>query len=163
MAKPKVKMRQLVDWSAAIWGGVIAGAVFLLVNMILTWIYIGSPWVVTRLIASIVLGANAMTPPVTFQTGPFVLALVIHFVLAIGFAAVIATALHRWGLLVGIIGGAVFGLAFYLINFYTISYLFPWFFPMRSWIMALSHIAFGALAGGIYEGLEVEKFVPVKD
>jgi hypothetical protein len=29
--------------------------------------------------------------------------------------------------------------------------------------MALSHIIFGALAGGIYEGLEVEEFVPVEE
>jgi hypothetical protein len=54
-------------------------------------------------------------------------------------------------------------LAIYAINFFAISYFVPWFFPLRSWILLLSHVLFGALAGGIYELLEEEEFVPVKD
>ncbi len=34
---------------------------------------------------------------------------------------------------------------------------------MKSWIMVISHVVFGALAGGIYEALEVEEFVPVEE
>ena len=70
--------------------------------------------------------------------------------------------LHRWGIIVGIIGGAIFGLALYLINFYTLTYFFPWFFPLRSWMMMLSHVIYGATAGGVYEALEVEEFVPLE-
>jgi hypothetical protein len=32
---------------------------------------------------------------------------------------------------------------------------------MRNWIIVLNHVLFGAAAGGIYEALEVEEFVPV--
>ena len=163
MSQTAAKMRQVVDWSAAVWAGVISGIIFLVINMILTAIYLGSPWIIVRLIASVVMGNAVLPPPATFDVSIFIASLIVHIPLSIAFSCLLAIILHRWGLLVGILGGACFGLALYLINFYTFSLIFPWFFPMRSWIMALSHIIFGALAGGIYEGLEVEEFVPVEE
>jgi len=157
-----MKMRQLVDWRAAIWAGLISGAIFMVINMALTNSYVGSPWVVVRLIASIAMGEGVLPPPATFDTKIFVVAFIVHIILSIGFACLIAYVIHRWGLIVGILGGAVLGLALYAINFYTVTALFPWFYPMRSWIMAVSHAVFGACAGGIYEGLEVEEFVPAE-
>lgn len=162
MSSAKTKLRQVVDWRAAIWAGVASGFAFLLVNMLLTQIYLGSPWIIVRLAASVIMGQSVLPPPTTFETGIFLSALLVHFPLSLAFACVIAFVLHRWGMLVGILGGAAFGLALYCINFYTFSFFFPWFFPMRSWIMAVSHLIFGACAGGIYESLEVEKFVPVE-
>jgi hypothetical protein len=162
MGQSKVRMKQLVDWSAAVWAGLISGIVFLLANMILTAVYLGSPWVIVRLLSSIILGPGVLPPPATFSVSTFLVSLAVHLPLSIGFACLIAVVLHRWGLFVGIFGGAVFGLALYFINFYTFSFFFPWFFPMRSWMMAVSHLLFGALAGGIYEALEVEEFVPVE-
>ena len=162
MGQSNVRMKQVVDWSAAVWAGLISGIVFLLANMVLTNVYLGSPWVIVRLLASIVMGPGVLPPPATFSVSTFLVSLIVHVPLSIGFASLIAIVLHRWGLIVGILGGAAFGLALYFINFYTFSFLFPWFFPMRSWIMAVSHLLFGALAGGIYEALEVEEFVPVE-
>jgi len=163
MSQIKVKMRQVVDWSAAVWAGVISGIIFLVISMLLAAIYIGSPWVITRLIASVVMGSGVLPPPATFDLTIFIVSVIVQLLLSIAFACILAIIFHRWGLLVGIIGGAIFGLALYFINFYTFSIIFPWFFPMRSWIMALSHVVFGALAGGIYEALEVEEFVPVEE
>jgi len=162
MSPTKIKMRQVVDWRAAVWAGVISGVVFLVINMLLTKFYVGSPWVIVRLAASLVMGTRVVPPPATFDAAILLAALAVHVPLSILFASIIAAILHRWGLLVGIVGGAIFGLALYAINFYTFSYFFPWFFPMRSWIMAVSHLIFGACAGGIYESLEVEKFVPAE-
>ena len=118
---------------------------------------------VTRLVASVLLGKGVLPPPATVTAGTLLAALLVHGLLSVGFACLIAYVFHRWGLLVGILGGALFGLALYFVNFYTVSFFFPWFFPMRSWIMAASHVIFGALAGGIYEALEIEYFVPVED
>lgn len=162
MVQATTRMRQVVDWRAAMWAGVISGAAFLLVNLILTAVTLGSPWIVTRIIASIVLGSTVLPPPVSFEFGIFVVALLIHFALALLFAGLLAIIIHRWGLVVGIVGGALFGLALYLVNFYTFSYFFPWFFPFRSWMMVASHLIYGMLAGGVYELLEVEMFVPVE-
>ncbi|MGH7799019.1 MAG: hypothetical protein ACREOW_00110 [Thermodesulfobacteriota bacterium] len=163
MSQIKVKMRQIIDWSAAVWAGVISGIIFLVISMLLAAKYIGSPWVITRLIASVVMGPGVLPPPSTFNPTIFIVSVSVQLLLSIGFACILAIIFHRWGLLVGIIGGAIFGLALYFINFYTFSIIFPWFFPMRSWIMALSHVVFGVLAGGIYETLEVEEFVPVEE
>jgi len=152
-----------MDTRAAFWAGVISGFFFLFGSMTLTWWAVGSPWVVTRLLASLILGSGVLPPPATFTPGTVLVALIVHFALSIGYAMLIAFVLHRWGILVGIVGGALLGLAFYAINFYAISYLFPWFYPMRSWMFAASHALFGAVVGGLYETMEVERFVPPQD
>jgi hypothetical protein len=162
VSETTVKMRPVVDWSAALWAGVVSGIVFLLANLLLTGLTLGSPWIVLRVLASIVLGSGVLPPPATFNLGIAVVALLVNTVLSILFAGIIALIIHRWGLIVGLLGGAILGLALYAINFYTFSLLFPWFFPFRSWMMVVSHLIFGAVAGGTYELLEVEEFVPVE-
>ncbi len=81
------------------------------------------------------------------------------------FACLVAFCLHRGGIVVGTLGGAIFGLALYCINFYTLTVpeLYPWFFAMRSWVFVVTHVVFGALVGLIYEALEVEEFMPVEE
>jgi hypothetical protein len=155
-------MRQLVDWRAAVWAGIIAGSAFLLLNLFLIPLFVGgNAWVIVRLLASVILGEGILAPPATFDLTALVVALPTHFALSIGFSLLVAFIIHRGGLLSGIIGGALIGLALYAINFYTLTFFFPWFFAMRNWVFVLTHVAFGALAGGVYEGLEVETFVPV--
>ena len=156
------RMRQLVDWSSAIWAGVIGGTVFLIVNLLLSPILLGgNGWVQIRLLASIVMGPEILAPPATFDAGALAAALVTHYALAVGFALVVAYVIHRGGLIAGMIGGAALGLSLYAINFYTLTYFFPQFFAMRGEAMLLSHVVFGAVVGGLYEALEVEEFVPV--
>ncbi len=156
------RMRQLVDWSAAVWAGLIAGAVFLLLNLFLIPQFVGAnAHVIIRLMASIVMGESILAPPATFHAGATVAAVAVHFTLSVLYSLVIAYIIHRWGLVVGFLGGAALGLALYAINFYTCTLFFPWFFALRNWIFVLTHAVYGALAGGIYEALEVEEFVPV--
>lgn len=163
MVKSTSKMRQVMDWRAAFWAGIAAGAVFLAVQMVLLPLLTGgSPWVVPRRIAAIVLGEGVLPPPATFDFTILLVAVLLHFFLSVIYALILAFIIHRWGLIVGILGGALFGLALYVVNFYTFSLLFPWFFPIRSWIDVLSHVLFGAVAGGVYEALEVEVFVPLE-
>jgi hypothetical protein len=160
MAQRSIIMRQVMDWRAAIWAGLIAGAVFLGLQMaILASVSGGSPWVMLRMVAAIVMGEDVLPPPATFDPRIAGVALLIHFALSVLFALIIAFVLHRWGLLVGILGGALFGLALYAINYYTFTLFFPWFFSMRGWIVVLVHIIFGATAGGVYEAFEHEEYV----
>ncbi len=161
MAQRSITMRQIMDWRAAVLAGIVAGAVFLVLQIAILVSLTGgsSPWVVLRMIAAMVMGQGVLPPPATFDPGITVVALLINFVLSILFALLIAFVLHRWGLLVGIFGGALFGLALYAINYYTFTLFFPWFFPMRSWLIVLSHIVFGATAGGVYEAFEHEEYV----
>ncbi len=159
-----VRMRQVVDWSASIWAGLLAGSIFLILNVLITPLAIGgNGWVMVRLIASIPLGESVLAPPASFDLKALLVALVTHYVLAVVFSMILAYIFHRGGMLTGILGGALFGLCLYLINVYTLTYVFPWFFAIRGWAFMLTHVLFGAVAGGIYEGLEVEAFVPEEE
>ena len=158
-------LRQVVDWSAAVWAGLIAGVIFLVLNLILIPATIGgNVWVILRLFASIILGEDVVSPPAPDTSDMTVLisALVVHFVLSIVFALILAFITHRWGFITGVIVGALFGASVYVINLYTFSYFFPWMFALNSWTFFLTHVLFGAIAGGIYEGMEVEEFEVVE-
>ena len=162
MGQTAARFRQVVDWSAAFWAGIVSGLLFLIANIVLSAIQLGSPWIIFRILASVVMGSRVLPPPATFDLVSFLVGLVVHLILSVIFAGILAVIIHRWGLLVGVAGGAVFGLALYAINFYTFSYFFPWFFAFKSWMMLVSHLLFGAAAGGVYEALEVEEFVPIE-
>ena len=158
------RMHQITDASAAIWGGVIAGIAFLIIQLgMATWLFGSNIWIVFRWNAAIIMGQDVLSPPHDFNFIIVLVGLIVHFTLSISFSLLIAFIIHRWGLLVGIIGGGLLGLGLYAINFYTMTLFFPWFFPIRNWLMVVGHITFGAVAGGIYEALEVEEFVPVEE
>ena len=152
--------RRQVDWRAGVYAGLIAGAVFMMLEMGMVWLFMGeSPWAPPRMIAAMVLGEGVlpMPPekPATFDLGVMMAAMMIHFVLSIIYgligAAIVA---HRMGYGTAIALGALAGLAIYLINFYPVaSALFPWFAMARNWISIFAHIAFGAVVGWAYVGL----------
>lgn len=157
-----VRMRQLVDWRATIIAALLGGLTFLLtLAVILPAVTGGTVWAVLRYVASILMGPEVLPPPVSFDAGIVLVGLLIHFVLSLIFGAILTTIIHRWGLIVGLLGGALFGLAVYAINFFTFTLLFDWFYVLRSWPILLAHVLFGAVTGFVYELLEVERFVPV--
>jgi hypothetical protein len=153
-----------VDWPAALWAGVIAGIVSFVLYLFFVPAVVGAgnAWVVVRLLGSILLGTSVLAPPATFDAAALVAALVVHFGLAILMALAIAFVLHRWGLITGVLGGAAFGLVFFGINYYTLTYFFPHFFAMAHWSVVLVHVVFGAVAGGVYEWLETEPYERVR-
>ena len=157
------KLRQLVDWRAAAWAGLISGCVFFLLNLLVTPLVLGgNPWVMVRLMASLILGEAILAPPATFHSGALVAAFLANGILCFVFNLLVAYIIHRGGIIIGFAGGAVLGFAIYCINFYTLTWFYPWFFAFRGWVMISNHVILGALAGGIYEWLEVERFIPIK-
>jgi hypothetical protein len=156
--EPDEQLTASVDWTAAVWAGVLAGGISFLLYLFLVPAIVGSgnAWAMMRYIASIPMGPDVLAPPATFDGGLMVAALGVHFAIAIVMALVIAFVLHRWGILTGILGGAVFGLFFFGINYYTMTLFFPHLFAMSHWTVVAIHVVFGALAGGIYELLELE-------
>lgn len=164
MTRSTVRMRQVMDVSAAVWAGVVGGAVFLLIQIIMaTGPLASSLWVPFRWNAAIILGQGVLPPPADFAFLPVLVGLIVHFGLSILFALLIAFIIHRGGLIMGIIGGGALGLALYAVNYFTLTAIFPWFFAISSWMMAVGHIVFGAVVGAVYEGLEVEEFVAVEE
>jgi hypothetical protein len=150
---------QRLDWSAVIWAGLFSGFVMLLVSILLPWIFLGDPLLIVRIMASVMLGPAVISAQVGLPPGIYVVALVTHFGLSVLFALLISLIFHRWGIVVGFLGGAVIGAVVYFMNYYTFSLIFPWIFPYRNWMLLLAHIFFGALAGASYELFEDERIV----
>lgn len=149
----------LVDWKAVFWAGLVAGTVFLLLNLFVVPPLMGGKlWISVRLVASILMGQEILAPPATFDAGALVACIVTHYVLAMLMTAAIAVVVHLGGLTTGIVGGALLGLAFYFISYYSFTYFFPQFFAIKHWSVIASHVVFGAVAGGLYESLEREAY-----
>lgn len=146
-----------MDKRAATIAGLLAAVISLLLGMaILQYLHenaLGLP----RLLATIVLGRDALDADITPVGTALGVGVAVHLVLGLVFAFVISFTLHRWGFWVGLIGGGLFGLALYAINTYTMSRFFPEFYFYRSWFMVGLHVVFGALCGGIYESLERDR------
>ncbi len=160
MTQNTSRLRLIMDWRAAVLAGLIAGLLTMLLWIILLAATTGgSLWTPFHHVAAILLGEGVLTPSQTIDWQVVIAGLVIHMFLAVLYAIILAFIIHRWGLVVGIVGGALFGLALYAINYYTFTALYPWFYPLRSWIALVGHIFFGAVAGGIYEGLERDVYV----
>lgn len=157
------RFRQLVDWRAAVIGALAGAIAFLLVIAIVLPLTTGGTlWAFFRYLASILLGDSILPPPAGFDITAVLTGLLVHLVLSLLYGAILALIIHRWGLVVGLIGGALFGLAIYAINIFTFTLLFDWFYVLRSWPILLAHVLFGAVTGFVYELLEVERFVPVE-
>ena len=143
------------DWKAAVWAGLIAGVVFMMLEMALVTLFMGeSPWAPPRMIAAIVLGGGVLPPPATFDFGIFMVAMVVHFILAVVYAFVFTWIAFRWSLGIAMFAGAIFGLALYIINFYGLTLVFPWFAMARNLVSIFSHLVFGLVLAWSYKGFE---------
>jgi uncharacterized membrane protein YagU involved in acid resistance len=140
-----------VDWSAAIWAGVIAGAVFLVLELLMVPMFLGgSMWAPPRMIGAIVMGKGVLPPPATFDLGIVAVAMAVHFVLSIAFALVLALLISRLGFGAALAVGVVYGLVLYFVNFYGLTALFPWFAMARNWVSIFTHVVFGLIAAWAY-------------
>lgn len=154
-------MTERLDWKAAVWAGIVAGIVFMVLEMALVaTVGGGSPWGPPRMIGAILLGREVLPPPGTFDLGVFLVAMLIHFVLAIILAFPVAWAISRWrlGLGASIGAGVVYGLAIYIVDFYGFTALFPWFANARTPITLVAHLVFGLVLGWTYHALAVRHF-----
>lgn len=150
-----IRLRQVMDWRAAVFAGLIAGAIFLVSLLIIYPVATGgSPWILLRMIAAVVLGQDALTPINAPSGSVAVVAVLLHFVLSLLYTLIVAFVVHRWGVLLAVLVGGLIGLAIYLINVFTFTIFFDWFTLAREWPFLVVHILFGAVAGGIYELLE---------
>jgi hypothetical protein len=157
-----IRMRQLVDWGAAVWAGILSGTFYLAVAIVLPWLALGDPWVHLRLIGSLVFGPAVVPRPETTDPLVLLVAVAITYALTIPFSALVALVVHQWGWVLSALGGAALGWGLYLFSFWTLSFFFPWIFPLRNWMLLLAFLGFGALVGALYELLEVEEYAPVE-
>lgn len=156
-AQVGVSVGPLVHWRAVVGAGLIAGVVFLMFEMIMLPLFLGlSPWAPPRMMAAIVLGKGVLPPPATFDFGVVMVAMMIHFMLAIVYAFVITGIAQRQGTASAIGIGAAAGLVLYLLNFYVLTAAFPWFAMARNWVSVTGHILFGLTGAWSYRALVKE-------
>ena len=144
---------RMPDWPAAAVSGFIAGALLMMLELL--WSVTGgeNPWIVTHKIAGIVLGYD-VAHAVDLSVGIIALALVIHYVLGIVFACILAfiiSALHvedSPGMALTL--GALFGMVLYFFSFYVMTRAYPWFVDMRGLETFIGHVIFGMVAGLTY-------------
>ncbi len=146
-------VRSTTDWRASVWAGLIAGLVFMMLEMVMVWLFMGqSPWGPPRMMAAMVMGPEVLPPPATFAMMPMMVAMMIHFPVSVVYGLVIGWMVHRMDMGMAVLAGAAFGLiAVYFVNFYLIApAMFPWFVEARNWIGAFAHLMFGAVAAAAY-------------
>lgn len=135
----------------SLWAAFIAGAIFIILEMIMVPVFMGgSPWGPPSMIAAIGMGKGVLPPPATFNTIIMMVAMLIHLGLSVIFAFLFA--LIGRGRAVGMaIGlGAVFGLVVYLVNFYGMNMIFPWFAMARGWVGIFADVIYSAVLDWVY-------------
>lgn len=149
-------MTRSINWKAAIWAGIIAGVVFMMLEMVLVGTVGGkSPWGPPRMIAAMVMGESVLPPPGTFDFGIVMVAMMIHLVLSIILGVILGWAISKWrmSLITAVVAGTVFGLAVYFVDFYLMTAIFPWFAMARGAISIFAHAMFGLVLGWVYQAM----------
>ncbi len=143
-----------IDKSATLWAAIIAGAVFMMLEMMMVPVFMGgSPWGPPRMIAAIGMGKSVLPPPATFDAGIMGMAMLIHYGLSILLAFLFAFIARGRTIGMATMLGAVFGLVVYLVNFYGMTAVFPWFAMARGWVGIFAHIVYGGVLGLVYASI----------
>lgn len=87
-----------IHFAGAIWSGLIAGLVFLMIEMTMLMMMGQSPWGPPRMMGAIVLGPDALPPPASFDMGAVGAAMLVHFPLSVLYAFILGLALERLSL-----------------------------------------------------------------
>lgn len=140
-----------INFKAAVWAGVIAGVVFMILEMVMVPLFLGgSPWGPPRMMGAILLGPEVLPPPATFDFGIFMAAIVVHFIISILFGIVAAFIFNKMSFGMALLVGAVLGLVLYFIGFYLMTEFWPWFAMARNWVTIFAHLVFGLVAAWAY-------------
>jgi uncharacterized membrane protein YagU involved in acid resistance len=140
-----------ISGKAAVWAGLVAGAVFLVLEMVMVPMFLGgSPWGPPRMIAAIAMGEGVLPPPATFDLTILLVAMLVHFALSLVLAFVFAFIAKGRASGAALLVGVVFGLVVYAVNFYGMTAVFPWFAMARNWVSILAHAVFGGVLGWTY-------------
>ena len=135
-----------LNWAAAGWAGVSAGAAFLALE---TWAAGARDAI--ALIASVALGPG-MTPAPS-PALVYLAAAAVHLPLSLIYARLLAVLINGRSMGASLAYGAAFGAALYGLNFYVFSAAFPLFALARGPASLAAHFAYGLIAAGVYTKL----------
>lgn len=144
-----------LDWGASGWAGLAAGASFILLQTFSALVFGGGGGgtEALRRLASIVLGRAVLDPNLPLTAVVFLAAALVHIQLSMIYSRILAAMIHRRSVGLALVIGTLFGAGLYVLNYYVFSSFFPWFVSARGPSALISHLAFGAIAAGLYKYL----------
>jgi len=138
-------------------GGIVAGIVFAMAEMVMAVLLGGSFWAPLQMIGAIVLGP-AVLPPAVPTAFVVIVGVIFHMMMSAIFGVIFVYLLAFTQQLTASTGllllyGSLFGFALWIVNFLIISqYIaFPWFFrgANQFWLGFVAHtFFFGTVLGG---------------
>ena len=154
------KRKRIARWGQGAVAGVIAGALFMAVEMFLMEASgRGNIWDPVRLSASITLGNRAVATSTPFTFDIFFIGMLMHFVLSIWYAVVLGLSIRKLKPAAAVLVGAGFGLLMYWFHFYGLTAFYPWVASWRNWIVVVTHLVFGMSAAWIYSQLHMRQLM----
>ncbi|KWR87737.1 hypothetical protein [Cupriavidus sp. IDO] len=147
------------DWRAAVVAGLIAGVVYMVLELLTArfLLYQGA-WGTVKMVAALILGREALASADAFSWTIVLAAGTVHFALSIIFAAILALVLASFRLdssmALASLVGVLFGAIVYFVNFYALGRYFNWFDEARSWESLFAHALFGLIAAAGYYHFE---------
>ncbi len=143
----QLRERGSVEPKMIVLAGLSAGVVVTLVQLVLWWL-VGMPLPETlfrdvRLTAALIMGPAVLPPPATWQWDVLLAATLIHFALSIGYAVIAASLFRHLRSGTAFVGGALYGIAIYVVNLYLLAVVFPWFAVVRDGVTLIAHVVFG--------------------
>jgi len=153
----RYRINWLSGWRGMILAGVMAGIVSTLMQILLWLVFTDDfPAILyrdARLTAAMVLGSSVLSPAATFDVGVMLMATLIHFMISITCAVLLALVTARLDIIPAPLAGIGFGIALYVVNLYGFTAIFPWFAQTRGWITLIAHGVFGLTAISVYRWL----------
>lgn len=145
------------SYSAGVAASLIAEAVFVAMVAMVSALRGMDPWMVTRMPGSFLLGPDAVQPP-GFVSGDVLVGMMMHLWLGILVGLIYAALLPRLGLS-PLTGGLLAGAVLYLLGFWLLPLLFPfwlspfWLPPTDRALQAMAHAVYGVVFGTAYRRL----------
>jgi len=151
---------EVLDVPAAAVAGLVAGLVYIVVQAALQLVTAGEgvgPAV--RRAAATLIGRWSTPATDSLPLLPTLLAVLVHFVVAVILALVLVVIARRWRMLLTLAAGLVLGLVVYVVVFYLLQTRLTWLADYRGWESLVSYLAFGGVAGVLYELFERDRVV----
>ena len=158
MVNAQLGERRFADGTAVVSASVFGGLVFLsLFSLLLPMTDGGSASTVQRWIASAMFGESILPPPTHFSALAFFGSLLLSLLLALSVTTLSAFVFHRFGVVVGLFGGAASG----VVHFAFLYLLWPLFSIWWGALLTTTSAAIFAIAGSVcgilYEVFEEER------
>jgi hypothetical protein len=147
-------MRRQFHPLSAVGAGLVGGAVFLAIELVFLPIvnHVPVDWIL-RLIASLMAGPVTLSWPAGQIGGLLLTAAGVHAALSVAYAFLLCRVEDELTIGLAIPASALLGLSIYLVNFYLLAPVFPWFASARGGVTLTAHLLYGVSTALAHKGL----------